>query len=108
MSEIYAVAVVLAGFVVRLGIPVFLTVLIVHFLRILDERWQLEGKTLPAQVEKPACWEIKNCPPGAWKDCPGYTSPLPCWQARRMANGYLREECFACKIFLKAPVPSLG
>ncbi len=108
MNELLAVLAVLGGVIVRLAIPVVLTMLIVHFLRVLDWRWQQEGEKLPVLVEKPACWEINNCPSELRKKCPGYSSPLPCWQARRMANGYLREECLGCQIFLKAPVPSLG
>ena len=108
MNEVLAVLAVLAGIVIRLAIPVLLTILIVQLLRILDAHWQQEGASVPWLVEKPACWEIKNCPPECLKDCPGYASPLPCWQARRTANGYLREECLSCKIFLKAPVPSLA
>ncbi len=108
MSDLYGMLAVLAGIALRIAIPVLITALIVQFLRSLDVRWQLEGASKPAGVEKPACWEIKACPPDCREDCPGYLSPLPCWQARRMANGYLREECLVCKVFLKAPSPSLG
>ncbi len=107
MSEFPAALAVVIGVVLRLAIPVLLTILIVQLLRIQDARWQQEGEQVPL-VEKPACWEIKNCLPDCYRDCPGYTSPLPCWQARRLANGYLREECLSCKIFVKAPAPSLG
>jgi hypothetical protein len=108
MNGLFAALAVVAGVVVRLAIPVLLTIVIVQLLRILDWRWQQESESLPFLVEKPACWEVNGCPPDLRKNCPGYTSPLPCWQARRMANGYLREECLGCQIFLKAPVPSLG
>ncbi len=108
MTDLSAVLTVLGIVAVRLAIPVLLTILIVQALRIVDARWQMEGEKVQPAVEKPACWEINNCPPELRKVCPGYTSPLPCWQARRMENGYLREECLGCKIFLKAPVPSLG
>lgn len=108
MNEFFAVLAVVAGVIVRLAIPVLLTIVLVQLLRILDWRWQQEGENRPYLVEKPACWEVNNCPPELRKDCRGYTSPLPCWQARRTANGYLRDECLGCQIFLKAPVPSLG
>ena len=108
MSEFSAALAVVIGVVVRLAIPVVLTILIVQLLRIQDARWQREGEQVPRLVEKPVCWEVKNCPPDCRKNCPGFTSPLPCWQARRLANGYLREECLTCKIFLRAPAPSLG
>ena len=108
MSEFSAALAVLAGVAIRLAIPVILTILLVQLLRIQDARWQQEGEQVPQLVEKPACWEVKNCPPDCLKNCPGYTSPLPCWQARRLANGYLREECLSCKVFLVAPVTHLG
>ncbi len=108
MSEFSAALAVVIGVLLRLAIPVLLTIVIVQLLRIQDARWQQEAEQVPSLVEKPACWEINNCPADRRKDCPGYTSPLPCWQARRLTNGYLREECLSCKIFLKAPAPSLA
>ncbi|HEX8991710.1 MAG TPA: hypothetical protein VF784_08520 [Anaerolineales bacterium] len=108
MSNLADVLPILAGFAVRLAVPVLMTVIIVRFLRGLDERWQSDARNAPAPSEKPACWEIMECAPAEQEDCPGYTSPLPCWQARRMDNGYLREECLACKVFLKAPVPGFA
>lgn len=108
MSQFADVLAVLAGVVLRLAIPVMLTVLVVQLLRIQDARWQMEAESTPRLIEKPACWEIKNCPPECSQNCPGQTSPLACWQARRLDNGYLREECLGCKIFLSAPIPSLG
>ena len=99
---------ILAGFAIRLAVPVLVTIIIVRLLRGLDERWQSEASSMPAPAEKPACWEIKECPPELQKECPGFTSPLPCWQARRMANGYLREECLACKVFLGTPTPGIA
>ncbi len=108
MKDLYSVAAVLAGIAVRIAVPILVTALAVHFLRKLDARWQSEGRNVPTRMEKPACWETMGCLPERRKDCPGYLSALPCWQARRSANGYLREECLACKIFLKAPVASPG
>ncbi len=99
---------ILLGIAARLVIPIFVTILAVYFLRRLDARWQKEATNPPARVEKPACWEINGCPPDQSKTCVGRTSPLPCWQARRTANGYLREQCLTCTIFLKAPAPTLA
>lgn len=99
---------ILTGIAARLLIPVLITVAAVYLLRRLDARWQSEGNLVAVKVEKPACWEIMGCSPECIKDCPGYNSPLPCWQARRTENGYLREECLGCKVFAKAPIPALG
>jgi hypothetical protein len=104
MDNVYTLLAILIGITLRLVIPVLITVMAVFFLRKLDDRWQSEGELAPLSLKKPECWKINNCPPALLKTCPGFLSPLPCWQARRMPNGYLREECFNCKIFRSAPV----
>jgi len=108
MNDLYSLMAVLAGIAIRIAIPILFTAVAVYFLRRLDARWQSEGRNMPARMEKPACWETMGCSPERRKDCPGYLSALPCWQARRSANGYLREQCLACKVFLKAPAASPG
>ncbi len=105
METLYALLAVIAGMVLRLVIPILITILAIYGLRKLDARWQVEAQTHPLPVKKPECWKINNCPPAKRKTCPGYITSLPCWQARRLVNGYLREECLTCAIFRKAPVP---
>ena len=99
---------VLSGLLVRLAIPIFITVLAVSFLRKLDERWQKQAEieTPEAKVPKPECWKVRDCPPPARGACPGFLSPLPCWQVYRLPNGYLREECLTCEVFRAAPAPA--
>jgi len=108
MSNLVNSMAVLAGIAVRLIIPVLITVSVVYLLRKLDENWQAEGRKTPVKAQKPACWEVMGCAADKRKDCPGYTSKLPCWQARRMPNGYLCAECIGCKVFLKAPAVKIG
>lgn len=96
---------IITGFLVRLAIPILVTLAAVYFLKRLDARWQSEGEVQPVSVEKPECWKINKCPPTQRETCPGYLSPLPCWQARRLPNGYLRSECLDCEIFRNAPIP---
>jgi hypothetical protein len=108
MIDVPSLLAVLAGIAARLIIPLVVTGVAVYFLRLLDARWQSEGRAVPAKIEKPACWEIMGCTAESRKTCPGYASALPCWQARRTENGYMRQECLACKVFLKAPAPSMG
>ncbi len=105
MEIIDAWVAILVGVLVRLAIPILVTALAVYFLQRLDARWQAEGEKPPSRVEKPECWKIIGCTPAQRKNCPGYKSPLPCWQARRLPNGYLREECLSCKVFRTAPLP---
>jgi len=105
MEELRVLLAILIGIAARLAYPILITAIVVYFLRRLDARWQSEAQHPPVKVEKPACWEIKGCLPARSQECPGRTSPLPCWQALRTPNGYLREECLGCAIFVKAPAP---
>src|SRR5512133_2200835 len=109
MNELLAPIALLVGVASRLVIPLLVTAVAVYVLRMLDAHWQNEARNSPARqqvIEKPACWEINGCSPEQRKDCPGYVSALPCWQARRTANGYMREECLGCRVFQKAPAPT--
>ena len=89
---------------IRLAIPIAMTVMLIYFLRKLDSRWQAEAGFPPSSLQKPECWKIKDCPPEQQKNCIARTSPLPCWQVFRSTNGYLREECLTCKVFHDAPI----
>jgi hypothetical protein len=93
-----------AGLILRLGLPIALTILAIALLRRLDARWQSEAGRYPVQLATP-CWEIKNCTPEQRTACSARESGQPCWQTRRLANGYLREECLTCEVFEQAPVP---
>ena len=108
MNNLLDVLAIFTGIAVRIAIPIGLTAIAVYFLRRLDAHWQAEGKDIPIKVKKPACWQIMGCYPAQREQCPGYRSPLPCWQAYRSSNGYLREQCLGCKVFLKTPAPKLA
>lgn len=96
-----------AGLLLRLAIPIAGTILLVFFLRKLDKRWQAEAELQPVLAENPECWKIKGCPPEQVENCLAAKSPLPCWQAKRLSNGYLNEQCLTCSVFIDAPVPTL-
>jgi len=98
---------VLVGLLLRLAIPIAATLLVIYFLRKLDQRWQAEAELQPMTVEKPECWKVKGCAPEQIKNCAAASSPLPCWQANRLSNGYLNEKCLSCEVFVEAPVPTL-
>jgi hypothetical protein len=99
---------IIAGFLLRLAIPVAATILLVFMLRKLDARWQAEAELKPNPINKPECWKIKGCTPEQMENCEAVTSALPCWQVHRLPNGYLREECLSCEVFTKAPIPLLN
>ena len=108
MNTMIALLNVIAGFALRLAIPIAITAVAIYFLRRLDVRWQAEAKEqllLPV-VEKAKCWEIKECTAEMRATCAGYQSGQPCWQAHRQENGYLQERCLGCDVFRQAPVPA--
>ena len=97
----------LIGLLLRLAIPIAATLLVIYILRRLDKRWQAEAERIPVNVEKSECWKVRGCPPEQAKDCTAAKSPMPCWQVKRLPNGYLNEDCLSCPVFIEAPVPSL-
>ena len=90
---------------VRLALPIVVTLMLVFFLRKLDAHWQEEAQHVVSTVEKPQCWKIKGCSTEHRTNCPAFSSPRPCWQVYRQPNGYLNEKCLTCKVFIDAPIP---
>lgn len=107
MENLIAFFYMIAGFCIRLAIPLLATVLLILILRKLDARWQAEAQLKSTAINKPECWKINGCSPEQIESCEAATSPLPCWQVFRLPNGYLREECLTCDVFTKAPIPTL-
>ena len=107
MQTITSILVLIVGLLIRLAIPIALTALLIFFLRKLDARWQAEAELPQLDERTTECWKIKNCPPEQLNNCVAYQATLPCWQVKRLPNGYLREECLSCEIFIEAPMPAL-
>lgn len=108
-------------FVLRLGIPIAVTVLIAWGLRRLDARWQAEAAahqssravaagdldaaavTSPLAAEQP-CWELNNCAEAQRGNCPACAAlDIPCWMARLRADGKLPARCYGCALFRTRP-----
>ena len=103
-NEIFAV---LLGLFVRLVLPLLVTMLIVILLRALDTRWQREAEKergLLIRDEAP-CWKEQGLSMEEIK-AKAAASGMPCWQIHRLSNGYLREACLDCEVFLDAPIPA--
>jgi hypothetical protein len=107
MDTITSFFYLIIGLLVRLAIPITATLFVIYILRRLDKRWQAEAELQPAKVEKPECWKIKGCTPDEVKNCSAAKAQLPCWQVKRLPNGYLNEDCLSCPVFIEAPVPTL-
>lgn len=96
----------LLGVLLRLGIPIAVTALVLVLLHRLDKHWQEEALALPVVTNGKPCWEIKGCPEEQKKNCPAAAQPkTPCWQAFRTKDGALKEACLGCDVFRQAPVP---
>ena len=108
-----SVVVVGFGLLLRLGIPLLITILLIRWLRRLDERWQTEAKAQRSKVASTVqarnigCWEIKGCTGEQRDSCQAYKHPeTPCWQVFRASDGRLQERCLGCEVFRKSPVPT--
>ena len=103
-----AILTLLLGLIIRLGLPMLVTVLIVIGLRRLDIRWQKEAeleRSLFVRDEEP-CWKEQGLSMEEIK-ARAAESGKPCWQIHRLSNGYLREACLDCEVFITAPAPAL-
>lgn len=104
---------VLIGFLLRLGIPIGVTLGLSWALRRLDARWRREAADEQIQVlaaagtlTKQECWQIKGCPPAQQAQCRAYQSNgVPCWEVFR-ENGKLRKTCVGCTVLKRALVAS--
>lgn len=107
--------------VLRLGVPIAVTIGIVWGLRRLDGRWQAdaqarhasrvvaEGLVAPEDVISPMaaerpCWSENGCPPEKKRLCAACSATdIPCWMARLRADGKLPARCYGCARFKTRP-----
>lgn len=124
------VTIIVTMFILRLGVPIALMCLVTWGLRRLDTRWQAEAvaraqqlaatkanslalatarPALPAAIIQEPCWEYRACPENVRARCPAYLSPrVPCWVARRQADGQLPSQCCRCSLFTTARHIGIG
>ncbi|MBK7452117.1 MAG: hypothetical protein IPP55_08315 [Anaerolineales bacterium] len=106
--ETNALFALMFGLVVRLGLPMLVTLLVVIGLRRLDTRWQKEAeieRNLLTRDEEP-CWKEQGLAMDEIK-ARAAENGKPCWQIHRLSNGYLREACLDCEVFVNAPALAL-
>lgn len=99
--------VVIAGFLIRIGLPILLMIGLVSLLRRLDSRWQAEAllqQKLAARNDGKRTLDLTGCTVDDVSKKQFINSSEPCWQLLRKSNGYLHEECLQCKVFRAAPV----
>jgi hypothetical protein len=97
----------LTGLFVRLIVPFLVTALVVIMLRKLDVRWQAEAEQERSELIKDEipCWKEQGLSMEEIK-ARASKSGQPCWQMHRLSNGYLREACLDCEVFVSAPIPT--
>jgi len=104
MDEIFITIYVIFGFVLRLGIPIGLTIALGWFLRRLDARWREEAEQykqvtyrevfIAPSIER--CWDYNNCSQDLREGCLAYQyQESPCWEIFRL-NGSIRNKCRQC------------
>jgi hypothetical protein len=113
MDGLTSVLAVLAGILLRFGVPILVMIAAVYFLRRLDIRWQEEARQqlpkVPVYAPQIPCWEAKGCPPEKRQHCAEFLNPeIPCWQQFRGNDGQLKEDCLDCNVFHNAPVPVIA
>lgn len=113
MDPLSPVIVFLLGVMLRIGLPLAATALIIWLLQGLDAHWQADAREARQRALAPAtatprvpCWVIKNCSPEQRAACPIYGhAEVLCWQYFRDEQGHLREACLVCQVFRTAPTP---
>lgn len=110
MEELQTTAAVIAGFILRIGIPIGLTFLLARFLRKLDARWREEAEQQAVEdkllgqretllnlwLDQP-CYEIKNCTAQQKSTCRAFSqTEKPCWEIQK-SNGNLAKACQECE-----------
>ena len=108
------IAAVAAGLLLRVGIPIAITVIFILLLRRLDARWQAEIDQSEQRVDsqegstpRTGCWAQRGCEQEDRAKCQAYGSDIPCWQIFRDERGRLRDQCVNCEVFQKAPLVAM-
>jgi hypothetical protein len=89
-------------FVLRLGVPLIVTLMFGSFLQHWLQQQDAKEAIARRQFETtaPCCWETKNCPESVRENCVAYQRPeLPCWLALQVAGYGLKEQCYACALY---------
>ena len=111
METMIAILTFCFGLLMRLALPIAVTLVAVYLLQKLDSHWQAQAEAeleaQAARIERPECWKIKNCPREQRQACPAFLTTKFCWQVYRLPNGYLLEKCLTCEVFLNTPMPEV-
>ncbi len=108
MPQVLEGVIVLLLFVVRIGIPIALTLAFGYWLERKLRPPEAPAETLESvhvarkrsNIIRLHCWDIKRCEPAQRAQCAAYQHPnLPCWLAIQVEGGKVREQCFTCGFY---------
>jgi hypothetical protein len=99
------ILVVIAMFVLRIVVPVALTIALGKWLekklapREMNQK-QTDHAALNPKIIQLHCWDVKRCAPAIRAQCAASKHPeLPCWLAIQTEGGTVRPECFSCALY---------
>ncbi len=109
-QELAESLIVLALFVLRVGVPIALTLAFGHWLEKKlrphettekpQVKVELLRRTKASNVIRLHCWDIKRCDGAARAQCAACRHPdLPCWLALQVEGVKVREQCFTCAFY---------
>jgi hypothetical protein len=113
MEWLNTLYILVIGLALRFIVPALVTLVIILWLRSLDNRWQKEAEVMAAETEpasfwagRTPCWDVRHCTTEMQAKCPVFQDgKSPCWQLLRNAQGELKEECLDCNVFLDTALP---
>ncbi len=94
-------------FILRLGIPIALTIWVGRWLEKKmrpqeesGERKQEMERRVAGNVIYLHCWDFKHCDSTKRAQCAAIKHPdLPCWLALQAEGNQVRQECHACALY---------
>jgi hypothetical protein len=111
MDEFLVTLYIVAGILLRIAIPLGITVGASVVLRRLDKKWRKEAdqqyQNLPSLIniwlENP-CWELNECEETRRETCDAYQqADVPCWEVFQ-TNGHFNRKCKSCSYLKEMPI----
>ena len=111
-------------FLLRVGVPVAITIGGVHLFRRMDMRWQTQdwkhwaerlettggvpGQNWLSRLANP-CWDENGCEKSALAKCSAHShQSVPCWMARRATEGTMPAKCHHCERYTMGSLVAAG
>ncbi len=102
---------VIVMFVLRIGIPIAVTIAAGKWLEKRLQHPMAETQTTEqtdaasrfgqdGKIIYLHCWDFKRCDPTERAHCPAFQqTDLPCWLAIQVRAGHIRQECLSCALY---------